>query len=220
MHFPSFPPQKLADKLNLPFEFDCVPSKLEDVTVNSVEVRHGEVLVVNSCLRLSQLVDDQHQRDSENPRSVVLRVIRELSPSLFTMVEQHTNHNSPFFLARFYEALFYYAAVFDSLGASLPSDLPQRRLFEQQVLGKAIVNVLACEGQNRIERQEPLSKWQDRIRQAGFSPQKLTKNVENVILQLLKTYRHGYGVKMEYEGSLSLTWQEKCLLDMSAWIPS
>ncbi|CAI5519852.1 unnamed protein product [Closterium sp. Naga37s-1] len=91
-----------------------------------------------------------------------------LRPKVVTVVEQYSNHSSPFFLARFYEAL--YAALFESIDASLPRNEVARRVFEEQVLGRAIVNLVACEGQERVERQEPLEQWQQRMLRAGFKP--------------------------------------------------
>ncbi|CAI5507386.1 unnamed protein product [Closterium sp. Naga37s-1] len=106
----------------------------------------------------------------ESPRMRVLRTIRMLRPKVVTVVEQYSNHSSPFFLSRFYEALYYYAALFESIDASLPRNEAARRVFEEQVLGRAIVNLVACEGQERVERQEPLEQWQQRMLRAGFKP--------------------------------------------------
>ncbi|GJP50809.1 hypothetical protein CLOM_g9971 [Closterium sp. NIES-68] len=77
---------------------------------------------------------DLDSSDSDSsPRMRVLRTIRMLRPKVVTVVEQYSNHSSPFFLARFYEALYYYAALFESIDASLPRDEVARRVFEEQV---------------------------------------------------------------------------------------
>ena len=64
---------------------------------------------------------------------VVLRTIRRLRPKIVTVVEQQSNVGSPFFLTRFYEALFYYSTLFESLDRSLPKNEVARRMFEEQV---------------------------------------------------------------------------------------
>ena len=117
----------------------------------------------------------------------MLRTIRALNPKIVTIVEQTTNQSSPFFLSRFYEALHYYTTMFESIEDSMPEDSKERMVFEQQVLGKAIVNVVACEGQERTERQEPLDQWERRVRKAGFVASPITYVVMRTVNALLKT---------------------------------
>eukprot|EP00897_Mesotaenium_endlicherianum_P003963 jgi/Mesen1/3595/ME000020S03122 len=130
---------------------------------------------------------------------------------------EHTNHNSPFFLARFYEALYYYDALFSALDSALPGDSRERQLYERHVLGRAIVNVVACEGHERVERQEPLSQWQHRMHDAGFRPRPISRSVVTTCSGLLQTYKKGYGLLQEGEGSLTLTWQDKPLLALAVY---
>eukprot|EP00271_Cylindrocystis_brebissonii_P014198 TRINITY_DN35475_c0_g1_i1.p1 TRINITY_DN35475_c0_g1~~TRINITY_DN35475_c0_g1_i1.p1 ORF type:complete len:792 (+),score=122.63 TRINITY_DN35475_c0_g1_i1:112-2487(+) len=207
--------EAVAKKWGIPFKYDCLASRLEDVKPEQIEIYEGEVVAVNCALRLHLLLDEA--ASPSDPRSTVLRTICSLNPSIFTMVAQHTNHNSPFFLSRFYEALYYYAGLFDSIDASVPSTSTERRVFEQQVLGKAIVNVVACEGPNRVERQEAPGQAYARVVRAGFAPRVLSQNVTTIATELLKTYRPGYGMKHDAEAGLVLTWQEQPLLAVSAW---
>ncbi|CAI5520709.1 unnamed protein product [Closterium sp. Naga37s-1] len=156
----------------------------------------------------------------ESPRTRVLRTIRMLRPKVVTVVEQYSNHSSPFFLARFYEALYYYAALFESIDASLPRNEVARRVFEEQVLGRAIVNLVACEGQERVERQEPLEQWQQRMLRAGFKPRGLSEGVVTTLHALLQTYNKvGHDVRRVDEASVVLTWKGNPLLAMMAWEP-
>ena len=120
-----------------------------------------EAIAVNCALRLSHLLDElpagaaatsaaggsragaaqaivgmggvEGMGDEEAPRMVVLRTIRRLRPKIVTVVEQQSNVGSPFFLTRFYEALFYYSTLFESLDRSLPKNEVARRMFEEQV---------------------------------------------------------------------------------------
>lgn len=50
------------------------------------------------------------------------------------------------------EVYNYYSAVFDSLDATLPRDNTDRMNVERQCLARDIVNIVACEGADRIER--------------------------------------------------------------------
>ena len=53
---------------------------------------------------------------------------------------------------RFREVYDYYSALFDSLDATLPRESPDRMNVERQCLAREIVNILACEGPDRVER--------------------------------------------------------------------
>ncbi|CAI7856383.1 unnamed protein product, partial [Closterium sp. NIES-53] len=164
--------------------------------------------------------DSMSSDSEESPRMRVLRTIRMLRPKVVTVVEQYSNHSSPFFLARFYEALYYYAALFESIDASLPRNEVARRVFEEQVLGRAIVNLVACEGQERVERQEPLEQWQQRMLRAGFKPRGVSEGVVTTLHALLQTYNKvGHDVRRVDEASVVLTWKGNPLLAMMAWEP-
>lgn len=176
--------QKVAASFNVPFSFNVLPVDLPELTAAMVKREEGELVLVNCSLRLHSLMDETVT--PSNPRGAVLRTMRQLQPALATLVEQNTNHNSPFFLSRFLEALHYYALLFDALDTSV-ADSEERRLFERQVLGRAIVNVVAAEGQERTERQEPLGHWQRRVQRAGFAPWALSRDVVATAGALLST---------------------------------
>ena len=176
--------QSVAATFKVPFSFNVLPVDLPDLNVDMVKREEGELLLVNCSLRLHNLMDETVT--PSNPRAAVLKTMRQLQPALATLVEQHTNHNSPFFLSRFLESLHYYALLFDAMDASV-ADSEERRLFERRVLGRAIVNVVAAEGQERTERQEPLGHWQRRVQRAGFAAWPLSRDVVATASALLST---------------------------------
>ncbi|CAI5463163.1 unnamed protein product [Closterium sp. Yama58-4] len=210
--------RKVAASWGVPFTFNFIPINLPDLQPSMVRCEADEVLVVNCALRLHNLMDESVT--PSNPRAAVLRTMRALAPAVTTLVEQNTNHNSPFFLSRFLEALHYYASIFDALDASVPADSSERRLFEQRVLGRAIVNVVACEGQDRTERQEPLGQWERRVHRAGFVGYPLSREVVATATALLSTYKGPYSLSSEQPNSLTLNWKDQPLLAMSAWRPN
>ncbi|GJP38297.1 hypothetical protein CLOM_g22755 [Closterium sp. NIES-68] len=210
--------RSVAASWGVPFTFNFIPISLPDLQPSMVRCEADEVLVVNCALRLHNLMDESVT--PSNPRAAVLRTMRALAPAITTLVEQNTNHNSPFFLSRFLEALHYYASIFDALDASVPADSQERRLFEQRVLGRAIVNVVACEGQDRTERQEPLGQWERRVHRAGFVGYPLSREVVATAGALLSTYKGPYSLASEQPNSLTLNWKDQPLLAMSAWRPN
>ncbi|KAE8679643.1 putative ribonuclease H protein [Hibiscus syriacus] len=75
--------------------------------------------------------------------------IEQLAPTVVTLVEQDVLTNGCSFSDRFVNSLHYYSAVFDSLGAYLPSDDPNRHCIEHCLLYWEINNVLAIGGPAR-----------------------------------------------------------------------
>ncbi|KAJ7209010.1 hypothetical protein O6H91_Y480800 [Diphasiastrum complanatum] len=117
---------------------------------------------------------------------------------------------------RFVEALHYYSALFDSLGASFPDDSPERHIVEQQLLATEIKNILAVGSPNRSE-DEKFSQWGDHMLNAGFKRLPLGGNAAtqaNLLLGMLPCEGH---TLVEEAGTLKLGWKDLSLLTASAW---
>ena len=56
-----------------------------------------------------------------------------------------------------------------------------------QVLGRAIVNVVAGEGRDRVERHEPLDVFQQRMQAAGFEMRAISDSVLGTATALIQT---------------------------------
>ncbi|KAJ6765582.1 SCARECROW-LIKE PROTEIN 3 [Salix purpurea] len=78
-------------------------------------------------------------------------MIRSMSPKLLFVVEQEADHNLNRSVDRFVEGLNYYSAVFDSIESTLAGD---ERIILEEMFGREIENIVACEGLERIERHE------------------------------------------------------------------
>jgi len=96
-------------------------------------------------------------------------MVKSLSPKVVTILEQESNTNTAPFFQRFGETLDYYNAMFESIDVMLPRDNKDRTQVEQHCLAKEIVNIIACEDSERVERHEPFGKWKSRLSMAGFS---------------------------------------------------
>jgi hypothetical protein len=152
----------------------------------------------------------------ENHRDRLLRMVKSLSPKVVTLVEQECNTNTSPFLPRFLEMLSYYTAMFESIDVMLPRNHKERINVEQHCLARDVVNIIACEGAERIERHELLGKWKSRFSMAGFEPYPLSSLVSASIRALLKDYSNGYGVE-ERDGALYLGWMNRILVSSCAW---
>jgi len=206
---------KLAEELGLPFEFRAVASKTSIVSPSMLNCRPGEALVVNFAFQLHHMRDETVS--TVNERDQLLRMVKCLNPKLVTIVEQDMNTNTSPFLQRFVEAYNYYSAVFDTLDATLPRESQDRMNVERQCLAKDIVNIVACEGEDRIERYEVAGKWRARLTMAGFTPSPMSTNVREAIRKLIvKQYCDRFKIKEEM-GALHFGWEDKNLIVASAW---
>lgn len=204
----------ISEKFNIPVKFHPVPVFAPDITREMLHVRPGEALAVNFPLQLHHTPDESV--DVNNPRDGLLRMIKSLSPKVTTLVEQESNTNTTPFLARFIETLEYYSAMFESIDVTMPRDKKERINVEQHCLARDIVNVIACEGKERVERHELLGKWKSRFSMAGFRQYPLSSYVNSVIGSLLRCYSEHYTL-VEKDGAMLLGWKERNLISASAW---
>ncbi|PWA98511.1 GRAS family transcription factor [Artemisia annua] len=204
----------LAKSCNIPFEFHGVPVYATEVQIAHLGIRPGEPLAVNFAFMLHHMPDESV--GPENHRDRLLRLVKSLSPKVVTLVEQESNVNTAPFFNRFQETLNYYSAIFESIDVTLPRDHQDRISVEQHCLARDIVNIIACEGVERVERHELLGKWRSRFTMAGFKPYRLSSLVNSTIKSLLDTYSHKYRLE-ERDGALFLGWMNRDLVAACAW---
>ncbi|KAK7405092.1 hypothetical protein VNO78_06283 [Psophocarpus tetragonolobus] len=204
----------ISKAFNIPVEFHGVPVLAPDVTKDMLDVRPGEALAVNFPLQLHHTADESV--DMSNPRDGLLRLVKSLSPKVTTLVEQESNTNTTPFFNRFIETLDYYLAMFESIDVSLPRKSKERINVEQHCLARDIVNVIACEGKQRVERHELFGKWKSRLTMAGFRQYPLSSYVNSVIRSLLRCYSEHYSL-VEKDGAMLLGWKNRNLISASAW---
>lgn len=206
--------EQLAEALEVPFEFQAVVANTEAVTPAILDHHLDEALIVNFAFQLHHMPDESVS--TVNQRDQLLRMVKSMNPKLVTVVEQDVNTNTAPFLPRFVEAYNYYYAIFDSLDATLPRDSQDRMNVEKQCLARDIVNVVACEGEERIERYEVAGKWRARMMMAGFEACPIGPNVNVSIRELIKRYSDRFKVKEEIN-ALHFGWLDRILIVASAW---
>ncbi|KAG8091420.1 hypothetical protein GUJ93_ZPchr0012g20292 [Zizania palustris] len=204
----------VSQSCGLPFEFNAVPAASHEVHLEHLDIRPGEVIVVNFAYQLHHTPDESV--NTENHRDRILRMIKSLSPRVVTLVEQESNTNTRPFFPRYLETLDYYTAMFESIDVALPRDDKRRMSAEQHCVARDIVNLIACEGAERVERHEVFGKWKARLSMAGFRPYPLSSVVNNTIKALLHSYNSFYRLE-ERDGVLYLGWKNRVLVVSSAW---
>ena len=134
-----------------------------------------------------------------------------------TVVEQDLSHAGSF-LGRFVEAIHYYSALFDSLGASYGEESEERHAVEQQLLSREIRNVLAVGGPSR-SGDVKFNNWREKFQQSGFRVVSLAGNAATQATLLLGMFPCDGYTLVEDNGTLKLGWKDLCLLTASAWRP-
>ncbi|NP_001147776.1 Scarecrow-like protein 3 [Zea mays] len=229
---------KEAERLDVPFQFNPVVSRLEALDVESLRVKTGEALAVTSSLQLHCLLasdddsgkhhqgsgDHKRQRSPESGVSpstsradAFLGALWGLSPKVVVVTEQEASHNAAPLTERFVEALNYYAALFDCLESAAPRGSVERARVERWLLGEEVKNIVACDGADRRERHERLDRWAARMEGAGFARVPLSYYA---LLQARRAAQglgcDGFKVREE-KGAFFLCWQERAIFSVSAW---
>lgn len=205
---------RVAESCHVPFEFHGAAMDGSEVELHTLQIRPGEAIVVNFPYVLHHMPDESVS--IENHRDRLLRLVKSLSPKVVTLVEQESNTNTSPFFARFVETLDYYTAMFEGIDAARQRDDKQRISAEQHCVARDIVNMIACEGPERVERHELLGKWKSRLMMDGFSPCPLSSSVTVAVKNLLKEYNENYRVE-EIDGALYLGWKNRAMATSSAW---
>lgn len=205
---------RLARSCKVPFEFHAAVMSGSEVQPESLGIHYGEALAVNLAFMLHHMPDESVS--TQNHRDGLLRFVKSLSPKVVTLVEQESNTNTAAFFPRFLETMDYYSAMFESIEATLPREHKERINVEQHCLARDVVNIIACEGTERVERHELMGKWKSRFKMAGFTPYPLSSLVNATIKKLLDKYCDKYRLE-EREGALYLGWMNRDLVASCAW---
>lgn len=230
---------KEAERLDVPFQFNPVVSRLDALDMESLRVKTGEALAISSSLQLHRLLatdddtsattaaDKERRRSSPDSSGLLspstsradafLGALWGLSPKVMVVTEQEASHNTPGLTERFVEALNYYAALFDCLEVGAARGSVERARVERWLLGEEIKNIVACDGAERRERHERLDRWAARMEGAGFGRVPLSYYA---LLQARRAAQglgcDGFKVREE-KGTFFLCWQDRALFSVSAW---
>ncbi|KAG6472264.1 chitin-inducible gibberellin-responsive protein 2-like isoform X1 [Zingiber officinale] len=205
---------RLAESCKVPFEFHGAAISGCDVEAEVIIIQPGEAVAVNFPFQLHHMPDESVS--TSNHRDRLIRMVKSFSPKIVTLVEQESNTNTAPFFPRFLETLDYYTAMFESVDITIARDSKERINVEQHCIARDIVNIIACEGEERVERHELYGKWRSRFMMAGFRPCPLSPTVNATIKTLLENYSEHYWLE-ERDGVLYLGWKNRTLVVSCAW---
>ncbi|KAG5529707.1 hypothetical protein RHGRI_030174 [Rhododendron griersonianum] len=205
-----------CERFNVPFEFNGVVKQWDTIRLEDLKIQRDEVLVVN-CLNRMRYVSDDATVDADSPRDAVLKLIKTVNPDLFIHSIVNGSYSAPFFVSRFRDLLFQSHATFDMFDAVLPLEHEGRILYERDVLGRAAMSVVACEGTERIIRPETYKQWQIRNTRVGLKQLPLDHDiVEDVRAKVKLGYHEDFAVDEDGNWMLQ-AWKGRVLSAVSCW---
>jgi hypothetical protein len=204
-----------ARMLNVPFEYHAIAAKWDTIQVEDLKINSDELLVVNCLYRMRNMMDETVTDDS--PRTRVLNTIRKMKPQLFIHGVVNGTYNAPFFVTRFKEALFHFSSLFDMLEVNASRTDELRLLIERDFFGREALNVIACEGTERIERPETYKQWQLRNLRAGFRQLPLNEEImKRARYKVKNSYHRDFLVDEDNKWMLQ-GWKGRIIIALSAW---
>ncbi|GAA0168396.1 hypothetical protein LIER_23122 [Lithospermum erythrorhizon] len=205
--------RSFAQSLKLPFSFNVV---IVDDILNLKEahlpVDYDETVIVYSAFFLRTMLAEPHRLEH------LFRVIRNVKPYLMIVAEVETNHNSPVFVTRFVEALFFYGAQFDCLEDCMKNDEPNRFNLESFYYSKGIHNIVAAEGEQRTFSKVKVEVWRAFFDRFGMVETPLDITFLKQAKLVLKDFRCASSFTFDMDGKcLIIGWKETPLYSLSAW---
>ncbi|KAJ3676408.1 hypothetical protein LUZ60_003820 [Juncus effusus] len=205
-----------AKSFNIDFHYQGIACKWENIKIDDLNVEKDEIIIVNCLFRSRLLIDESNLID----RDSVLKTISELKPNIFIHGIINGMSNSPYFVTRFRETLFYYSSFFDMIDANMPRNSEERFAMERYLLGPKVVNIIACEGSERVVRPENYRQWQTRSIREGYVQNLLDREIYNNIIYYVRKIFHKEYVVDEDNNWLLMGWKGRIAFALSTWKPN
>ncbi|XP_047979146.1 scarecrow-like protein 3 [Salvia hispanica] len=204
-----------ARSLNIDFAFNVVmvAADLSDLSTSLFDASSAnETVVVYSAYALANLVGRVEQLDH------LMMVLRDLKPCVMILTELEANCNSPAFVERFVESLFFFGVFFDSLECCFRHDETSRVEAESCWFGSCIRNVLVADGDERKFRHMGISVWRAFFAWYELAEVELSASAMNRAYLGLQRLVCGRSCTLYRDGKcLSVGWKGTPLSSVSTW---
>ncbi|KAJ0979916.1 hypothetical protein J5N97_015390 [Dioscorea zingiberensis] len=202
-----------AESLNLVFDFKpVIIPDIKELKEDMFEIEDDEVIAVYSAFDVNVMLVKPECLEN------LLRVIRRLKPCVMTVADVEANHNSPNFITRFTESLFYFSAFFDCIDSYMDEDDPYRMYLEGHDFSQGIRSIVATEGEERIVRHVGIGVWRSFFGRFGMVEVELSEWSQYQANLLVKQFNHGSSCNLGRNGkSLIIKWKGTPLHFISAW---
>ncbi|XP_010505361.1 PREDICTED: scarecrow-like protein 9 isoform X1 [Camelina sativa] len=206
-----------AKHFGVPFEYKAIAKKWDAIQLEDLDIDRDEVIIVNCLYRAENLHDESVK--VESCRDTVLNLIGKINPDLFVFGIVNGAYNAPFFVTRFREALFHFSSIFDMLETIVPREDEGRIFLEMEVFGREALNVIACEGWERVERPETYKQWHVRAMRSGLVQVPFDPSIMKTALHKVNTFYHKDFVIDQDNRWLLQGWKGRTVMALSVWKP-
>ncbi|XP_038697296.1 DELLA protein RGL1-like [Tripterygium wilfordii] len=142
-----------AQTMNLPFSFKVVTiSDILDLKEDQFELDTEETVSIYSEFFIFNLIAQPDRLD------YLMGVIRNMNPCIMVVIEVEANINSPAFVSRFVEGLFYYGAYFDCIDACMER-YDKNRINTEKLLNLGIRSAVVADGNEWRARHVKIDVW-------------------------------------------------------------
>ncbi|GMN55189.1 hypothetical protein TIFTF001_024293 [Ficus carica] len=205
--------ENFAYTMKIPFSFKIViVENMLSLKEDLFELDAEETLAVYSYYALKSMIAQPAQLES------LMRVIRSLNPRVMVVTEVEANFNSPDFVNRFIEALFFYGTFFDFLEASMKHDDTNRVIFESFYCGLAIRNTVATEGEERKVRNVQIHVWRAFFARFGTEELELSPSSVYKAKKVMENFPCGRSCTLDMNGKcLVMGWKGTPINSLSVW---
>lgn len=217
---------KFAGLVGLHVEVNVVTKALECVTREDLKIRDGETLAAVCQFRIHRLSEEVPDRATKSnptsrpllsPRDDFFDFLFSLKPDVFIMSDNDSDHCSHDFLTRFQNAISFWWRCYESMDIGYNGrDSEERQIIEYEG-GMMVLNMVACEGFARIERNESYPQWQRRITRAGFVPQNLSDETKKVCQTLISNHSEFWELSFTDSNVVNLLWRKQPTTFTSVW---
>lgn len=143
-----------AQGLGLPLSFNVVMvSGMLDLKEDLFDLDVEETIAVYAPYVFETMIVTPNQLEH------VIKVLRNIDPCVMVIIEAEANLNSPTFVNRFMEAIFFYSAHFDCFDECMGRGDQHRVMVESMFFGEGIKSIIAKEGEERKIRHAKIDVW-------------------------------------------------------------
>lgn len=205
--------KSFAESMNLSFTFNAVIVKdMLEFKEELLELDLDEALAVYSSHGLWTMLAQQDRLES------LMKVIKSTNPRVMVVCETAVNLNSPNFVNRFIEALFYYGAFFDALEDCMGCKDENRVCVESMYLANGIWSLVAAEGAERAIRHVNIDVWRKFFARFGMQELELSMSSIYQANLMVEKVSCGNSCTLDMDGNcLVIGWKGTPIQSLSAW---
>ncbi|KAJ0805958.1 putative transcription factor GRAS family [Helianthus annuus] len=205
--------KSFAESIKLSFSFNIViVEDILDFNKDLLQIDAREALGVYSAYGLWSMIAQPDRLES------LMKVIKSINPRVMVTCEVAANLNSPNFVNRLIEALFYHGAVFDSLEDCMDREDENRSIMESIYLGEAIRCIVASDGAERAIRHVNIDVWRKFFARFGMKQIELTMSTLYQAKLMMGKFSCGSSCTFDMDGkSVIIGWKGTQIKCLSAW---